>query len=154
MLKYTDYDVVFAEVPDEVSLAISLSLCPNRCEGCHSPHLREDIGMELTLERLTDLVQRYQSGITCLCLMGGDADTQGLELLVREIRPLFPSLRFAWYSGRPQLPADMDITVWDYVKVGPYMPLYGPLNKKTTNQRLYRVHPDATLEDITQRFWR
>ncbi len=154
MLKYADYDIVFDEVPDEVTLAVSLSLCPNRCEGCHSPHLRENIGEELTLERLATLVRRYRSGITCLCLMGGDGDTKSLEQLACTLRTAFPTLRLAWYSGRQQLPEGMDVTVWDYVKLGPYMPKLGPLTSPTTNQRLYRIHPDATFDDLTPRFWK
>lgn len=154
MLKYVDYDIVFDEVPDEVALAVSLSLCPNRCEGCHSPHLREDIGEELTLERLASIIRIYRSGITCLCLMGGDGDTKTLELLARSLRTAFPTLRLAWYSGRQQLPEGMDVSVWDYVKLGPYIPTRGSLKNPTTNQRLFRVLSDTTLEDLTFRFWK
>ena len=154
MLKYVDYDIVFDEVPDEVVLAVSLSLCPNRCEGCHSPHLREDIGEELTLERLASIIRIYRSGITCLCLMGGDGDTKTLELLARSLRTAFPTLRLAWYSGRQQLPERMDVSVWDYVKLGPYIPTRGSLKSPTTNQRLFRVLSDTTLEDLTFRFWK
>ena len=154
MLKYVDYDIVFDEVPDEVALAVSLSLCPNHCEGCHSPHLRQDIGEELTLERLASIIRCYRSGITCLCLMGGDGDTRSLEQLARSLRTSFPTLRLAWYSGRQQLPTSMDVTVWDYVKLGPYISKLGPLTSPITNQRLYRICPDATLDDLTPRFWR
>ena len=47
MLKYADYDIVFQEIPNEVTLAINISNCPNRCVGCHSPYLMEDVGEEL-----------------------------------------------------------------------------------------------------------
>ena len=50
MLRYVDYDIVFQEIPDEVTLAINLSNCPNRCKGCHSPHLLENVGESLTEE--------------------------------------------------------------------------------------------------------
>ena len=40
MLKYAGYDIVFQEIPDEVTLALNLSGCPNGCPGCHSPHLQ------------------------------------------------------------------------------------------------------------------
>ena len=56
MLKYYNYDIVFQEYPDEVTLAINLTLCPNRCVGCHSAFLRDDIGEELSPERLTALI--------------------------------------------------------------------------------------------------
>ena len=36
MLKYVNHDIVFQEFPDEVTLAINLSCCPNGCTGCHS----------------------------------------------------------------------------------------------------------------------
>jgi hypothetical protein len=47
------------------------------------------------------------------------------------------------------------------VKVGPYKPECGPLNERTTNQRLYHHTGDASGElhggrrfcDITARFW-
>ena len=55
MLKYAGYDIVFQEIPDEVTLALNLSGCPNGCPGCHSPHLQRDEGKALTpgaLERL------------------------------------------------------------------------------------------------------
>ena len=39
MLKYLNCQVTFAEVPDEISLCINITNCPNRCPGCHSPEL-------------------------------------------------------------------------------------------------------------------
>ena len=62
MLKYVNYDIVFQEFPDEVTLAINLSLCPNGCPGCHSAYLKEDIGEELTEENIT--VKRPGNGIS------------------------------------------------------------------------------------------
>lgn len=64
MLKYVSYDIVFQEIPDEVTLAINLSRCPNRCPGCHSPHLRDDIGDELSAERLAVLIDEYRNAAT------------------------------------------------------------------------------------------
>ena len=40
-LKYLGYSIVFQEVPDEVTLAINISGCPHKCEGCHSKYLWE-----------------------------------------------------------------------------------------------------------------
>lgn len=37
MLKYSNYEVTFAEVPDEISLTLNLTNCPYMCENCHSP---------------------------------------------------------------------------------------------------------------------
>ena len=37
MLRYTDYDIVFREIPDETTLAVNLAGCPNRCPWCVVP---------------------------------------------------------------------------------------------------------------------
>ena len=46
-MKYTTTEIVMREFPDEITLAINISGCPNLCEGCHSPELRRDIGQPL-----------------------------------------------------------------------------------------------------------
>lgn len=66
MIKYVNHDIVFQEYPDEVTLAINLSLCPNHCPGCHSACLADDIGDELTAERLLALAGSYAAEITCV----------------------------------------------------------------------------------------
>ena len=35
-IKYVIDEVVFREFPDEVTLALNISGCPNHCPGCHS----------------------------------------------------------------------------------------------------------------------
>ena len=55
MLKYVDTQVVFREIPNEITLAINISNCPFKCEECHSPYLREDIGKPLDIEAIDTL---------------------------------------------------------------------------------------------------
>lgn len=154
MLRYTDYDIVFREIPDEVTLAVNLSGCPNRCPGCHSPQLQTDIGEPLTDAAVEGLLARYGSAITCFCLMGGDGDPAEVLRCSALVRQLRPALRTGWYSGRPVLPDGFDpVGVLDYVKLGPYVAAQGPLDSPTTNQRLWRIHPDGAREDLTPRFW-
>lgn len=50
--------VVFAEVPDEVTLAINISNCPCQCKGCHSSYLAQDIGTELTFNEVRKLIRK------------------------------------------------------------------------------------------------
>ncbi len=101
MLRYTDYDIVFQEIPDEVTLAINISNCPNRCKGCHSAYLMEDVGDLLTEESLSALLQKYGSAATCVCFMGGDAEPMEVERLARFISSgqAFPAVKVGWYSG-------------------------------------------------------
>ena len=35
MVRFYNFDIVFAEIPDEVTLAINITGCPYRCPGCH-----------------------------------------------------------------------------------------------------------------------
>ena len=155
MLRYTDYDIVFREIPDETTLAVNLAGCPNRCPGCHSPQLQEPIGEPLTEEVVERLLARYGAAVTCFCLMGGDAEPHEAARLALFARRLRPALRTGWYSGRAALPEGFDPTgVFDYVKLGPYIAARGPLDDPATNQRLWRIRPDGRREDLTPRFWR
>lgn len=150
MLKYVDTLVSFQEVPDEISLCINISNCPCHCEGCHSPYLAEDIGNPLGYWTLNHLI-KTNKGITCVCFMGGDSDPEWIDILAFRVRRDFPDLKIGWYSGRQHLPSNFPIQHFDYIKVGPYIPKLGGLDKETTNQIMYKVD-NGNLIDITYRF--
>ena len=63
MLRLASFDVVFQEIPGEVTLALNLSGCPNRCAGCHSPHLWEEVGEPLDDNLLNSLLSGYGNAI-------------------------------------------------------------------------------------------
>ena len=139
MLKYTDYDVVFQEVPDEVTLAINLSNCPHRCPGCHSPQLQDNIGKELDEAALSRLIKVYENAITCICFMGGDASADEVMALAAYVRENWNgAIKTAWYSGNQSL-NEKGLPLFDFIKVGPYVESLGGLNRETSNQRLYRI---------------
>ena len=155
-MKYVDAKVVFSEIPDEITLAINISGCKIHCPDCHSKYLWEDIGEELNEDSLFRLINE-NSGISCICLMGGDQDTAYLLTLFQWLKTKFPMLKTAWYSGVDE----PDIAIFkylDYLKVGPYKKEFGPLDNPTTNQKLYKVlyldTPSAILRDITYKFWK
>lgn len=152
MLKYVDTKIVFAEVPDEITLAINISGCPCNCKGCHSSYLAKDIGEPLDLQHLTNLIDSNK-GITCVCIMGGDANPSEVDDIAQDIKEYYPELKVGWYSGRQELSKDIELGNFDYIKLGPYIEEFGPLNSKTTNQRFYKVS-DGELVDITSRFWK
>lgn len=157
MLKYVDTKVVFQEVPNEITLAIDISNCPCHCEECHSPYLADDIGEPLDLQHLTDLINSNR-GISCVCIMGGDANPSEVDDIAQDIKEYYPELKIAWYSGRQELSKDINLENFDYVKLGPYIKDKGPLNSPTTNQRFYKViHtsvPSTLLVDQTHLFWK
>lgn len=157
MIKYIpeDTSVCFTELNDEISLGINLSCCPHRCPGCHSPYLQTNCGNELTTEIIDDLIKKNY-GITCILFLGGDNDKLRLIQLANYIKENY-DLLVGWYSGEFELDLKYYGRYFDYIKVGPYIKELGPLNSRTTNQRLYHIvykNNSLQLEDITYTFWK
>ena len=156
-MKYTEAQVVFEEVPDEITLAINISNCPVRCEGCHSPHLWQDVGTELTSVELLKLL-KDNKGVTCVSIMGGDNSVEDVLQALKIIKN--KELKTCWYSGKERI-NDVELMekllpYLDYLKTGPYIKELGGLDSFTTNQRFFIVKSGINhhfeLEDITYKF--
>ena len=104
MLKYVNTGVVFQEIPDETTLTINISNCPNHCPGCHSKYLWADIGEPLNEESLSRMINEFGSDITCICFMGGDNDPEEVERLAIWLHGQHPSYKVGWYSGKQYFP--------------------------------------------------
>ena len=66
--------------------------------------------------------------------------------------------KVGWYSGEEDIDFFKYGWSFDYIKIGPYKKDLGPLNKRTTNQRLYKIgrlynQQLIIKEDITNKFW-
>lgn len=153
-MKYVNESVVFQEIPDEVTLAINISNCPCHCPGCHSKYLWGDIGNELTHEALDKMISTYQNALTCISFMGGDSSVNDLNDMAMYMKNIHPNLKVAWYSGRTVLSNKINTDYFDYIKIGPYIEHLGPLNSRSTNQRLYKKDENNEWIDITFRFWK
>lgn len=164
MLKYSNAVVTFVEIPTEVTLCINITGCPIKCDGCHSSHLWEDIGEELTPVVLSNLIAK-NDGITAISFMGGDAHPEEIYELAKWVKNN-TELKVCWYSGA-SLKQDLPKEYFDYLKTGPYKKELGGLDKPTTNQRFYKIELKEIkningeiidsyryLEDITSCFWR
>lgn len=155
MIKYIYSEITFAEIPTEISLSISLSNCDGLCEGCHSAELRRDVGFPLK-DHIVQMI-KDSIGISCVCFLGESGKTPNAKEELKEIillvRKEFPHLKIGLYSGRTELDESL-IPLLDYYKIGPYIASLGPLNSKTTNQRLYKIQNTTELIDITNLFWR
>ncbi|MBR3303512.1 MAG: anaerobic ribonucleoside-triphosphate reductase activating protein [Bacteroidales bacterium] len=148
MLKCYNFDIVCQEIPEEVTLAINISGCPNRCKGCHSPWLWKDEGVPLDENFLSLLVEKYLSGITCVCFMGGDQAPEVINSLAAFVKEKFSGLKTAWYSGLEQIPKSIGILNFNFIKIGPYIEGLGGLRSAQTNQKLYRVDGIDSLSQI------
>ena len=146
-LKYLGYSIVFQEVPNEVSLAINISGCPHKCEGCHSKYLWEYNGNYIA-DDLVKLIEQYKSLITCVCFMGGDQCEQDLIYCLNVIKTY--GLKTCLYSGADEVNSNIQNHL-DYLKIGHYDKLLGGLDQQTTNQRMY-CYTNDKWEDITYLF--
>ena len=148
MIKYVPEltDIVLEEIPDKVTLAVEISNCRGSCPGCHTPFLQQDLGEELT-PAVVDALIASNFGVNCFLLLGEGKDKDALLRIAEHLRKAHPGIERAVYSGRTEVEPEI-YAAFDYVKVGPYIAERGPLNKPTTNQRLYHHG-----EDITARFW-
>ena len=153
-MKYVDVKEVFAEIPDEITLAISISGCPIRCKGCHSKYLWDDVGEPLSVDSLSTLL-RDHVGISCVCFMGGDQAPEEINTLTQWVKEN-SDVRTAWYSGADEVSPVINLNNLDYLKIGHYSEKAGPLNSRTTNQILWRIeHEEGENKktNITSRFW-
>ena len=151
-LKYLGYSIVFQEVPDEVTLAINISGCPHKCEGCHSKYLWEYEGSYIS-DDLDGLIEKYKGLITCVCFMGGDQNQIDLLGLLKTVQKY--GLKTALYTGLG-LVNNLSIRILgnlNYLKTGKYDDSLGGLDSPITNQRMHKWnYSTGQWDDITYRF--
>lgn len=143
-LKYAGYSIVMQEVPNEVSLAINISGCPYKCEGCHSRYLWEDVGHYLT-DDLDKLINRYDELITCVCFMGGDQNEEELFECLKKVKN--KKLKTCLYTGNDSINSisRQIMDSLDYIKVGRYIEKLGGLDCNTTNQKMYDLNNNKEI---------
>ena len=146
MLKYLYCKEIFKEVPGEITLGISISGCQIRCKGCHSRELWEDKGIILGMTEFQWLLNQH-TGITCVCLFGGEHD---IDSLIELFMYAHKRVKTSWYCGLDRIPDNKKgiLQYLDYLKLGHYDQELGGLDSLTTNQKLYLVN-NGKLEDIT-----
>ena len=150
-MKYTDTQIGFQEFPDEISLLINISNCPFHCSGCHSPELWEDVGTELTYGKLDNLIESNK-GITLVGFMGGDPIlVNSLSIYIKHNY----DIKVGWYWGGTDIPKEIYLINFDYIKLGPYIKELGGLDNPNTNQIMYEIdHIYGHANNITYKFWK
>lgn len=148
--KYVEDKIVFEEIPDCVTLAVTISNCPFHCQGCHSSYLRENIGTILNENEINQLFEKHK-GFNCFLFLG-DSHKDDIINCAKYIKENYKGIKLAVYSGYDDILPEYK-PIFDYVKTGKYMEEFGPLSKETTNQRLYEIEC-GTEKDITYKFWK
>lgn len=149
-LKYAGYDIVFQEVPGEISLAINITNCPYHCSECHSSYLANDFG-DFVDDDIDKLLDKHSSLITCVCFMGGDQAMDDLKFLLEKVKA--QGLKTCVYSGAEDVSIFKTILhLLDYLKIGPYIKTLGGLDSSTTNQKFFRVANGEICDLMNDRF--
>jgi len=141
--------IVFQEVPNQISLCFCVTGCPLRCEGCHSPELRNpELGEILFPKDYHDLLLKYKGLATNVLFMGGEwyPKLLGEYLDIAQVTGYTTCL----YTGEYIVPNNI-LAYLDYIKVGPYKIEKGGLSSKDTNQVFIDIKNDKILND---KFWR
>ncbi len=146
---FTQTDISFQEVPNEVSLIFSISGCPHRCPGCHSIDLwKERFGSELSMESFLESIKKYNGLVTCICFFGGDWEEASLVSLLKKAINL--GLKTCLYSGNEYVSTDVERHL-DYLKIGPWKQELGGLESKDTNQQFINVKTKENLNHFFQK---
>ena len=141
VLYFSDNQITTQDVLDEISLAISVSGCPLHCKGCHSSFTWDPkFGEELTNDKLEQLIKKNKY-ISCVLFYGGEWQMNRLMELIGIVKN--NGLKVCLYTGlmlEEVVKTKMELlSALDYIKVGRWIEEKGGLNKKTTNQRFYKV---------------
>ena len=141
-LYYSYPQVVLQDIPDELTLALSISGCPLRCKGCHSSFTHNPkFGNILTDQELHQLIQKNKY-ITAVLFYGGEWNPTRLIQLLQI--PKEYNLLTALFSGHEPNQINKQILQHlDILKVGPYIQELGGLTSPQTNQRY--IDPKAYL---------
>lgn len=129
----SDISIGFQEIPDEISLIITVCGCKRNCPNCHSPENANPDGISFDYE----LINKYSEQISCVLFMGGENEEELTEIL-KTIR-LDYRLKTALYSGGSyvEVPPSMRKQL-DYLKIGSFKQELGGLKSPQTNQELIK----------------
>jgi anaerobic ribonucleoside-triphosphate reductase activating protein len=137
-MRYYDKQVVFQEVPNEISLAYSITGCKVGCKGCHSAFTwNENTGTELTPLNFAEDLEKYGLLVSCVLFYGGEwHENQLIKLL--EIAKYEFRLLTCLYTGRDSI-SDRVLPHLTFLKTGCWDAKLGGLQSPTTNQLLMNV---------------
>ncbi|MDO5668086.1 MAG: anaerobic ribonucleoside-triphosphate reductase activating protein [Alcaligenaceae bacterium] len=147
-LRYRHEEVVWIEVPGEVSLAYQFTGCPLRCKGCHSADTwKVNSGQLLSLDYFSQRLQQYKHLISCVLFMGGEWLSEQLVPYLQLAKD--NNLKTCLYTGleKEQVPTQL-LPLLDYLKTGPWIPELGGLDNPNSNQRFIDMQSGNLLNHL------
>lgn len=145
MLKFYNKQVVFQEVPNEISVSFSVAGCRLNCPGCSwKTAVLSMMEKELSDEYYCKVLKDYQGLASCVLFYGGEWESEDLIHKLQIAKQM--GYKTCLYTGlnlekvKPEIVSELN-----YIKVGPYIASLGGLNSPTTNQRLINLDTNEVL---------
>jgi anaerobic ribonucleoside-triphosphate reductase activating protein len=136
-MNYYDFQVVFQEVPGEISLCFSICGCSLKCKGCHSPYLwKEENGKALTIKKFEKILQQYNDLATCVLFMGGEWHEKELISMLKVAKK--NQYKTCLYTGQETV-SRLILDELNWLKTGEWNPVLGGLSSKMTNQKFIDI---------------
>ncbi|WP_420604159.1 anaerobic ribonucleoside-triphosphate reductase activating protein [Flagellimonas sp.] len=143
---FNDFQIVLQEVPGEISLCFTISGCPLRCEGCHSPFLwKEGNGQQLTQQIFKNMLYKYYGFATCVVFMGGEWHQKELVENLRCAKT--KGYKTCLYTGLDRVDDEV-LKHLTWIKTGQWITHRGGLDCKNTNQKFIEVKTNKILNHL------
>jgi len=143
MVKCLSPKICFQEVPDEISLTITVTGCPWRCSGCHSEaSWSADTGIPLTVDWFVAQLDKYDGMISCVLFLGGEWASKSLIACLRHAKQR--GLKTCLYTGATKVSSSL-MGLLDFLKTGRWEAELGGLDSPITNQRFVDLHTGNLL---------
>ena len=144
-MRYSSKQIVFQEIPNEISIAFHITGCPLRCLGCHSSIQRNsELGNDLNEDIFRAEIEKNIDYVSCVLFLGGEWDESQLCKLLDISKAKY--LNTALYTGLEFDEVSSEIkNRLTYLKYGPFVSSLGPLSSSSTNQKLINLKTNECL---------
>ena len=143
-------NITLQEVPNHISLNISIAGCGLNCKNCHSPEMQKLSNEKLTEDYIKELLKKYGEYISCVTFFNGDNYKEKLLSIITLVKEVNKDLKICLYTGRTVVDKEL-LDVLDFLKIGEFNEKLGGLASPLTNQRFIDVKNN---KDITNLFWK
>lgn len=147
----SNIQIVFQEIPDEISLAFSISGCQIGCKGCHSKETWNPYYGNLFNENdFKKEIEKYKNMVSCILFYGGEWNESLINYILIAKKEDF---KIALYTGMELENIKDDIKKnLNYIKTGKYIQKVGGLKNENTNQNMYILENGKVKEKINYKF--
>lgn len=142
-LYFFNKDVVFQEVPNEVSLSFAIAGCSNNCKNCSWQNVKMQ-RKPLSANVFENYLKKYKGLASCVVFLGGDWKPRTLLNRLKKAKEY--GFKTCLYTGKNDVSAEIKEQL-DYLKVGPYIEELGGLASEKTNQKFIEVKTGKILNN-------